>query len=212
MRWTSKSFGVLFTAWGLMLVILAYCFYINTSFKMDVVTDGVVIPSLNNPVSFFPKSNFTLFFGLIICLSYIFYKIYTKNGRELNISQDAFLVILLVACISVFFSFLQQINTFGLANSPTKLITSSWTTKQIKEKIQNLIDYQGDSLVIYQDGTIKSKDAVIQSVIMQMYIVPANLQDIRAKAAADNYPEAYYAYKTAIFHYKNTYGDKNKKQ
>ena len=194
MSLTSKSFGVLFIAWAIMLFFLAYCLYINAYSKIIIVTDGV----LKNVIPFFPRSSFTLFFGLIICVLYVFYKIYTKNGKTIHLSLDTFWVVLLISCIALFFSFLQQINVYGLANSPIKLTTIKWTTKTVKEKIKSLPEYKGDSLIVYQDGTIESKNPLVQNTIMQMYVSYKHLQRISARASADKQPEAYYTYQEAM--------------
>ncbi len=211
MNLTNKGFRILFIAWLVMLVILAYCLYINAYFKITVVTDGVANISSKNETGFFPRSYFTLFFGLIICLLYAFYRIYTRNGKFFNISQDTFWVVLLVACIVVFFSLLQQINIYELANSPRKLTVDTWTTKSVKEKIQNLPEYQGDSLIVYQDGSVESKNGLIQSVIAQMYIVPANFAGIQNEATTSGLPVGYYGYKQAMVYYAQAHPEKLKK-
>ncbi len=211
MNLTNKSFRVLFVAWLVMLVILAYCLYINAYFKITVVTDGVANISSKNEIVFFPRSYFILSFGFIISLLYVFYKIYTRNGKAIKVSLDSFWIILLVACIAVFFSLLQQINVYELANSPRKLAINTWTTKSVKEKIQDLPEYQGDSLIVYQDGSVESKNRLIQSVIAQMYIVPANFAGIQNEATTSGLPVGYYAYKQAMVYYAQAHPDKLKK-
>ena len=210
MNLTNKSFGVLFIAWLAMLVILAYCLYVSAYFKMTIVTDGVANISSKNELVFFPRSSFTLFFGLGIGLLYAVYRIYTRKGKIFNVSQDTFWVVLLFACIALFFSLLQQINIYELANSPRKLTINTWTTKQVEEKIRNLPEYQGDSLIVYQDGRVESRNGLIQSVIVQMYIVPANFVGIQNEATASGLPVGYYGYKQAMVYYAQAHPEKLK--
>ncbi len=80
--------------------------------------------------------------------------------------------------------------------------------EDIKQMITRLPDYQGDSVVIDEDGKLRSSDALIQSVIDQMYIVDTNINGIRKEAMLTDLPEPYLVYKTAIKYYIKEHGRK----
>lgn len=81
------------------------------------------------------------------------------------------------------------------------VVIKNYTPQELREKIKSLPNYQGDSLLISTDGKITSKDPLIQSVIHQMYAVPANNESIKNAAANMGEPMGYLIYKTAMQYY-----------
>jgi hypothetical protein len=89
-------------------------------------------------------------------------------------------------------------------DTPTKYIgkpSKVYTNNAIKQMIAQLPDYQGDSVMIDDTGRLTSFDGVIQSVIIQMYIVDSNLESIKQEAKMLDLPEPYLVYKRAIKYY-----------
>ncbi len=91
------------------------------------------------------------------------------------------------------------------------VIEKKYSINEIKQMIKELPDYQGDSLIIDDDGNLKSGDGLIQSVITQMYEVSVNIEGIRNESIAKKIPEQVLVYKTAIRYYLIQYGSKVKK-
>lgn len=83
-----------------------------------------------------------------------------------------------------------------------------YTAQQVRDMIKNLPDYQGDSLLIDDEGRISSTDGLIQSTIAQVYLVKVNSEGIKSEAMATGLPEPFIAYRTAIKWYIGQYGSK----
>jgi hypothetical protein len=86
----------------------------------------------------------------------------------------------------------------------------TYTAQEVRNMIKKLPDYQGDSLLIDDDGRVTSLDGLIQSTLVQAYVVKANLIGIQKEAKALGLPEPYLVYKIAIKWYIAQYGSKTK--
>jgi hypothetical protein len=132
-------------------------------------------------------------------------------------SKDRKIIILIIIASIATVTYLiyhyeQKISSYkALSESNyTPVSQSTYSDEEIRSLIKKLPTYQGDSITIDERGKLVSKDQLIQSVIEQMYIVPANLEGIRQSAKAMGRPEQYYVYKTAIEYFIAQYGDRKK--
>ncbi len=100
------------------------------------------------------------------------------------------------------------------STDPIKVTTDiekkEYSAAEVRQLIKGLPEYQGDSLLIAPDGKLVSMDGKIQSVIDQIYLVPANIENCRGQSARYRLPVPYYVYRLAIGYYINQYGDKRK--
>ncbi len=87
-----------------------------------------------------------------------------------------------------------------------------YTEDDVRAMIKKLPTYQGDSIVINAKNELVSMNGLIQSVINQMYVVPANLEPLEQEAQTYNLPVPYLVYRTGITYYIAQYGDKNLKK
>jgi hypothetical protein len=91
------------------------------------------------------------------------------------------------------------------------IVRKEYKPEEVCNMIKKLPDYQGDSIIINEEGLLKSQDNLIQSVIQQMYIVPANFESIRSIAKSEGVPEPFVVYRLAIHYYTLQYGTKRTK-
>jgi len=119
--------------------------------------------------------------------------------KLLGLSTFVYLVIL--ACV---------ILHYQLDNTPIYFgdLKKSYSPDEIRNLIKALPEYQGDSLIINSDKQLVSLDGLIQSFIVQVYVVPANIKGVRATAKSTGFPEPYIVYKTAINWYVELHGNK----
>lgn len=87
----------------------------------------------------------------------------------------------------------------------------TYAIQEIRNMIKELPDYQGDSILIDEDGKLTSLDGLIQSTLEQVYVVDANLVGVKSEAKASGLPEPYLVYKTGIKWYIGQYGKKLEK-
>jgi hypothetical protein len=121
-------------------------------------------------------------------------------SNTVRLKSIALLTILVV--ISVTSILLHRQNNLSLPNPKTP--------QEIRNMIKKLPDYQGDSLLIDDEGRITSLDGLIQSVLIQVYVVDANVEGIKNEVKATGLPEPYLVYKVGIGWYIAQYGAKSK--
>lgn len=83
-----------------------------------------------------------------------------------------------------------------------------YTAEEVKEMIMALKQYQGDSLIIYKDGSLKSSNIEIQSLLNNFYKDPALMQNAKIKALQEEAPLALVLYKQATNYYLANSGSK----
>ncbi len=120
----------------------------------------------------------------------------------------------LLLLVSILFAIALAVVILNYEIDPTPIVIGdlkkTYTAQEVRDMIKKLPDYQGDSLVISEDGEIKSLDGLIQSTIAQVYLVDINREGVKAEAKNTGIPEPYLAYKMAIKWYIAQYGDKLK--
>ncbi len=124
--------------------------------------------------------------------------------------KKIYLSIIFFEAIAILFIILSY-ESYIDASEGAMLVRKKYTPDEVTIMIKKLPTYQGDSLIIDKNGVLSSTDGLIQSVIDQMYLVPANLASIRSEATAKSVPEPYVVYQLAIQYYIAQYGDKTKK-
>ncbi|MFN3315558.1 MAG: hypothetical protein ACK40K_02015 [Raineya sp.] len=78
---------------------------------------------------------------------------------------------------------------------------TSFTQKEILDMIKSLPDYQGDSLIIYEDGTIKSLNAEINGGLAWNLNDKPTRTYLEGIAKSEKLPLAYVVYRHVIPYY-----------
>jgi hypothetical protein len=91
-------------------------------------------------------------------------------------------------------------------------LKKAYSSDEIRNLIKAMPEYQGDSLLINADKQLVSFDGLIQSFIVQVYVVPANIKYIKDAVKTTGLPEPYHVYKTAVGWYLQQHGNKKKNQ
>jgi hypothetical protein len=77
----------------------------------------------------------------------------------------------------------------------------NYTTKEIVEMIKKLPDYQGDSIIVFEDGRIKSFLPQLDGGLQQIFNNSEQLQFFRQNALESNLPLGFVVYRHVMPYY-----------
>jgi hypothetical protein len=97
------------------------------------------------------------------------------------------------------------------AKTETTNAPKSLTPAEIIEKIKASPEYIGDSIFIFEDGSITSSNSKFQGTINAVINEPENMNIVKSNGAINRLPDQYNIYILAATYYRRSYPDEFKK-
>jgi hypothetical protein len=135
-----------------------------------------------------------------------------KESKQLLITVLFFLVVI----AGIIIRYENKLKSFSVDPSTTskadvKNAPKPLTPAEIIEKIKASPEYIGDSIFIFEDGSITSSNSKFQGTLNAVINVPENMNIVKSNGAVNRLPDQYNIYVLAATYYRRSYPDEFKK-
>jgi hypothetical protein len=129
---------------------------------------------------------------------------------KLNNHQKLLIFVIIVALIAQYLVVTYYERRIASDNKIKGGRKIEYTADDILTLIKKSPEYIGDSVVIYEDGTLVTNNAKFQGTINSVLSVQANVDGLKQETASNKLPYLFNVYKLAAYYYRGQYPEEFK--